>query len=370
MEPARDFVIVGGGTAGWMAAAALAKCAGTQRRRITLIESEAIGTVGVGESTIPPIQIFNRLLGIDEDEFVRETNATFKLGIEFIDWRQKGDSYFHNFGLLGADLRTGVSFIQYWLRWAQSGGDPDQLRFSSEAEAARAGKFGRAPALTSGGQPNINYAFQFDASTYAAYLRRYSEKRGVVRREGKVVNVRQNPETGFVEAVDMEDGSSVRGDFFIDCSGFRGLLIEQVYTAGFEDWSEWLINDRAAAVPAERMAAARALHRRASAGSGLAMAHPAPAPDRQRLRVLQRVHLRRRSVVRSWSGRLKGPLLPTRRCCVSRPVGGALPGSRTASRSGSRAGSWSRSNRPAFISSRRQSRSSSTTSRTGFPTRC
>ena len=253
MEPLRDFVIVGGGTAGWMAAAALAKCAGTQQRRITLIESEAIGTVGVGESTIPPIQLFNRLLGIDEDEFVRETNATFKLGIEFIDWRQKGTSYFHNFGLLGADLRTGVSFIHYWLRWAQSGGDPDQLLFSSEAEAARLGKFGRAPAPAGGGQPNINYAFQFDASTYAAYLRRYSEKRGVVRREGKVVNVRQNPENGFIEAVDMEDGSSLQGDFFIDCSGFRGLLVEQVYKAGFEDWSEWLINDRAAAVPAERM---------------------------------------------------------------------------------------------------------------------
>ncbi|HWU92170.1 MAG TPA: tryptophan 7-halogenase, partial [Sphingomicrobium sp.] len=111
MEPIRDFVIVGGGTAGWMAAAALAKCAGTQQHRITLIESEEIGTVGVGESTIPPIQQFNRLLGIDEDEFVRTTNATFKLGIEFIDWRRIGENYFHNFGLLGADLRTGISFI-------------------------------------------------------------------------------------------------------------------------------------------------------------------------------------------------------------------------------------------------------------------
>ncbi|MBV9528849.1 tryptophan halogenase family protein [Sphingomonas sp.] len=253
LEPARDFVIVGGGTAGWMAAAALAKCAGTQQRRITLIESEAIGTVGVGESTIPPIQLFNRLLGIDEDEFVRETNATFKLGIEFVDWRRVGERYFHNFGLLGADLRTGVSFNHYWLRWAQSGGDPDQLRFSAEAEAARLGKFGRTPGAAGSGQPNINYAFQFDASTYAAYLRRYSEKRGVIRREGKVVDVRQDPETGFIDAVQMEDGSSIQGDFFIDCSGFRGLLIEQVFKAGFEDWSHWLPNDRAAAAPAERM---------------------------------------------------------------------------------------------------------------------
>jgi tryptophan halogenase len=253
MEPISDIVIVGGGTAGWMAAAALAKCAGAQRHKITLIESQEIGTVGVGESTIPPIQLFNRLLGIDEDEFVRETNATFKLGIEFTDWRHVGHRYFHNFGLLGADLKTGVSFIQYWLRAAQSGGDPDQLLFSAEAQAARHGKFGRTPP-SSGGQPNINYAFQFDASTYAAYLRRYSERRGVVRREGKVVGVRQHPESGLIEAVEMEDGSTVAGDFFIDCSGFRGLLINGVYQSGFEDWAQWLPNDRAVAVPAERMA--------------------------------------------------------------------------------------------------------------------
>ncbi|MGZ2411080.1 tryptophan 7-halogenase [Sphingomonas sp. F9_3S_D5_B_2] len=254
IEPGREFVVVGGGTAGWMAAAALAKTVGTQQARITLIESEAIGTVGVGESTIPPIQLFNRILGIDEDEFVRETNATFKLGIEFIDWKRVGHSYFHNFGLLGADLRTGISFIHYWLRWAQSGGDPDQLRFSTEAEAARLGKFGRTPRSATGSQPSVNYAFQFDAATYAVFLRRYSERRGVVRREGKVVDVRQNAETGFIEAVQMEDGSRIAGDFFIDCSGFRGLLIEQVLKSGFEDWSHWLPTDRAAAVPAEAMA--------------------------------------------------------------------------------------------------------------------
>jgi tryptophan halogenase len=254
MQPIRDIVIVGGGTAGWMAAAALAKCAGTAQHRITLVESQEIGTVGVGESTIPPIQLFNALLGINENEFVRETHATFKLGIEFVDWQRIGHNYFHNFGLLGADLGTRVSFIHYWLRWAQAGGDPDQLQFSAEALAARSGKFGRTPPSPGGAQPNVNYAFQFDASTYAVYLRRYSERRGVVRREGKVVNVRQNGETGLIEAVEMEDGSSIRGDFFIDCSGFRGLLIEQVYKAGFEDWSHWLPNDRAAAVPAERMA--------------------------------------------------------------------------------------------------------------------
>jgi tryptophan halogenase len=254
MQPIRDIVIVGGGTAGWMAASALAKAAGTAQIRITLVESQEIGTVGVGESTIPPIQRFNKLLGIEENEFIRATNATFKLGIEFVDWRRVGESYFHNFGWLGADLGTGISFMHYWLRWARSGGDPDQLQFSAEALAARAGKFGRTPPSPGRVQPNVNYAFQFDASTYAAYLRRYSERRGVVRREGKIVDVRQNGESGLIEAVELEDGSQIRGDFFIDCSGFRGLLIEQVYQAGFEDWSHWLPNDRAAAVPAQRMA--------------------------------------------------------------------------------------------------------------------
>lgn len=248
----RDIVIVGGGTAGWMAAAVLAKTLGTQNVRTTLIESEEIGTVGVGESTIPPIIIYNRLLGIDEDEFVRETHATFKLGIEFIDWKRIGQTYFHNFGLLGADLQTGILFHHYFLRWLKSGGDPDQLLFSPEAEAARLGKFGRVPQAQGSWQPTINYAFQFDASTYAAYLRRYSERRGVVRREGRIVGVRQDGSTGYIEAVEMQDGSLVRGDFFIDCSGFRGLLIEGAFQAGFDDWSHWLPNNRAAAVPAER----------------------------------------------------------------------------------------------------------------------
>jgi tryptophan halogenase len=248
----RDIVIVGGGTAGWMAAAVLAKTGGTHR--VTLVESEEIGTVGVGESTIPPIILFNQLLGIDEDEFVRETNATFKLGIEFVDWRRVGHTYFHNFGMLGADLHTSIPFIHYWMRYMQSGGDPDQLRFSSESEAARRGKFGRVQRTPPGAQPNMHYAFQFDASTYAAYLRRYSERRGVVRKEGRIVGVRQNGESGYIEAVEMQDGSIVRGDFFIDCSGFRGLLIEGAFKAGFEDWSHWLPNNRAAAVPAEGMA--------------------------------------------------------------------------------------------------------------------
>jgi tryptophan halogenase len=249
----RNFVIVGGGTAGWMAAAALSRVAGTQTSSITLVESEEIGTVGVGEATIPPILHFNHILGIDEDEFVRETNATFKLGIEFVDWRRLGHTYFHQFGLFGAKIHNGAPFIQYWLRWLRSGGDPDYQLFNTEALAAREGKFGRISPQERGELPNVNYAFQFDAATYAAYLRRYAERRGVVRTEGKVVNVRQNGESGFIEAVELNDGRVVNGDFFIDCSGFRGLLIEGTYKAGFEDWSQWLPNNRAAAVPSERI---------------------------------------------------------------------------------------------------------------------
>ena len=249
----RNLVIVGGGTAGWMAAAALAKVAGTQTHSITLVESEEIATVGVGEATIPPILHYNHILGIDEDEFVRETNATFKLGIEFVDWRRLGHTYFHQFGLFGAKIHNGAPFIQYWLRWLRSGGDPDYQLFNSEALAAREGKFGRIAPQERGELPGINYAFQFDAATYAAYLRKYAERRGVVRTEGRVVNVRQNGECGFIEAVELNDGRVVSGDFFIDCSGFRGLLIEGTYQAGFEDWSQWLPNNRAAAVPSERI---------------------------------------------------------------------------------------------------------------------
>lgn len=252
-EPIRDIVIVGGGTAGWMAAAAFAKVIGTQNHTITLIESEEIGTVGVGEATIPPIMQYNALLGIDEDEFVRETNATFKLGIEFIDWRRPGSSYFHPFGLFGAAIAGGVGFMNYWLRWVRSGGDPDFRLFIAEAEAARRNRFARTQNSPDGQLPRVNYAYQFDAATYAAYLRRYAERRGTIRREGRVVDVEQHTETGYIEAVKLADGTRIAGDFFIDCSGFRGLLIEGVYKAGFEDWSQWLPNNRAAAVPCERV---------------------------------------------------------------------------------------------------------------------
>lgn len=244
-------VIVGGGTAGWMTAAALAKVFGGQRLNITLIESEQIGTIGVGEATIPMIQLYNSVLGLDENEFVRETNATFKLGIEFVDWRRPGHSYFHPFGMLGVDM-DGIGFIHYWMRWRKSGGNLDYSHFNAETEAARARRFmrtqGEVGPMT---MPGINYAFQFDASLYAAYLRRFSEKRGVQRIEGKIVDVLQAPDSGNIRSVKLENGQSIDGDLFVDCSGFRGLLIEQVYKAGYDDWSHWLPVNRAAAVPCE-----------------------------------------------------------------------------------------------------------------------
>ena len=245
-------VIVGGGTAGWMAAAALSKVLGAGDRTITLIESDLIGTVGVGEATIPPIQLFNRTLGIDENEFVRETSATFKLGIEFVGWRRPGHSYIHPFGPFGVD-HNGTAFSHYWLRWVKEGGDPDNERFCAEAVAARHGRFMRTTQVGTQRLPPINYAFHFDAGLYATYLRRFAEARDVTRIEGQIVQADQDPESGSIIQVRLKDGRAVQGDLFIDCSGFRGLLIEETLKAGYDDWSHWLPADRAAAVPCARV---------------------------------------------------------------------------------------------------------------------
>jgi tryptophan 7-halogenase len=246
----RSIAIIGGGTAGWMTAAALAKVLGRDYASITLVESDAIGTVGVGEATIPQINIFNRMLDIDEDEFVRRTKGSFKLGIQFVDWGKKGNTYFHPFGAYGVNME-GISFHAYWLRLFQQNKAPWIDDYSIQAKAAEAGKFMRP--IDAGNSPlsKITYAFHFDAGLYALFLREHAEARGVVRKEGKVVNVVQRSDDGFIEAVMLEDGTRIEADLFIDCSGFHGLLIEGTMKAGFTDWSKWLPCNSAVAVPCE-----------------------------------------------------------------------------------------------------------------------
>ena len=246
-------VIAGGGTAGWMAAAALSKTL-RGKVRITLIESDEIGIVGVGEATIPMIQLFNKLLEIDEDEFVRQTQATFKLGIEFVNWGRPGDVYMHGFGRIGQELWT-VGFDQYWQRLQRAGKAQDLAQYSITRAAAKANKFMR-PDASLGNSPlaEIAYAFHFDAALYSKYLRGLAEPRGVVRTEGKIVDVQlrsQGPHAGHVQSVQLDSGQVIEGDLFIDCSGFRGLLIEQTLKTGYEDWTHWLPCDRALAVPCE-----------------------------------------------------------------------------------------------------------------------
>lgn len=244
----QQVVIVGGGTAGWMTAAALAKVLGESYCRIRVVESEDIGTVGVGEATIPQIQLYNRMLGLDEDEFVRETRATFKLGIQFVDWTRIGSSYIHAFGEVGRDME-GIPFHHYWLKLQRAGEAADIADYTLGARAALHNRFMRS--IDAGNSPlsNIAYAFHFDAALYARYLRKFAEKRGVLRTEGKVVHTSLDSHTGFIESLRLQSGEEVRGDLFVDCSGFRALLLGQALGAGYEDWSHWLPCDRAWALP-------------------------------------------------------------------------------------------------------------------------
>nr|WP_295112911.1 tryptophan halogenase family protein [uncultured Caulobacter sp.] len=244
----RRVVIVGGGTAGWMTAAALGRFLKDGYTKVTLVESEAIGTVGVGESTIPQINIFNRMLGLDENDFVKKTKATFKLGIDFVDWKHIGHSYHHPFGPYGVDME-GVSFHAYWLKARAMGLTDDLGEFSLQTVAGRQSKFMRPNGQANSPLGGIAYAFQFDAGLYARFLREYAEARGIVRQEGRIQSVQQDGERGHVTSVTLESGQVIEGDLFIDCSGFRGLLIEQTLKAGYEDWSHWLLNDRAVAMP-------------------------------------------------------------------------------------------------------------------------
>ena len=246
-----NIVIVGGGTAGWMAAAALGRLIAGTPVSVTLIESEAIGTVGVGEATIPPFVEFNQMLEIDEREMMAACQASFKLGIQFVNWGNQGDSYIHPFGAYGYPM-GGMSFHQIWHRFQQQGDRRPIQAFNLETMAAYFGKFSRSQDYAGEDLPPINYAYHLDAGLYAAFLRKYAEARGVVRQEGRIGDVKLDGETGFVTSVVLESGQEIAGDFFVDCSGFRGLLIEQALETGYEDWSHYLPCNRAVALPCAR----------------------------------------------------------------------------------------------------------------------
>ena len=246
----RNIVIVGGGSAGWMTAAALSSMLASRSVQITLVESEQIGTIGVGEATIPDVINFNAMLGIDEAEFLRATNGTFKLGIEFVNWGRIGESYIHPFGPHGVDM-NGIDFHQYWLRYREANPASVIEDFSLSALAAKGHKFTHPNNDPRSVLSHLRYAYHFDATAYARYLRSYSEARGTKRVEGKVVDVRCDGESGFISSVELEDGRQVAGDLFIDCSGFRGLLIDQALGVAFEDWSHWLPCDTAQAIACE-----------------------------------------------------------------------------------------------------------------------
>jgi tryptophan halogenase len=245
-----SIVIVGGGTAGWMTAALFSKLL-ARNMRIRLIESDEIATIGVGEATIPPIKLYNQALELDENDFMRRTQGTFKLGIEFVNWGKLGESYIHGFGKIGQELGI-LKCYQYWLKMHRLGSVPGLDQYSINTVAPRHGKFMRSvPDMKSSPLADITNAFHFDAGLYARFLRGYAEARGVVRTEGKILDTVLREADGFIDAVVMQSGERIGGDLFIDCSGLRGLLIEQALHTGYEDWSHWLPCDRAIAVPCE-----------------------------------------------------------------------------------------------------------------------
>jgi tryptophan halogenase len=238
--PLRRIVIAGGGTAGWMAAAAIARTL-SKAVELTLIESDAIGTIGVGESTIPPLVTYNRLLGINEADFMRATQATFKLGIGFENWKEVGHRYFHSFGSTGKDHWT-AGFQHFWLNGLERGHSEPYDDYCLELSAAYAGKFAHLP------DDRMNYAYQLDSTLYAKFLRSMAEGDGAVRIEGKIADVELDGTSGDIAALKLESGQHIEGDLFVDCTGFRALLIEGALNAGFEDWTHWLPCDNAIAI--------------------------------------------------------------------------------------------------------------------------
>jgi tryptophan halogenase len=240
MKTITKVVIAGGGTAGWMAAASLSKLIG-KNLDISLIESDEIPTVGVGEATIPSLLILHQLLQIKEQEFVAAVHGTFKLGISFENWRDINENYIHSFGFTGKDC-WAAGFQHFWLKGRQEGISQDFGQYCAELVAAKHNKFAVLPNLA------LNYAYHIDAGLYAGFLRRIADEHGVKRIEGKIVEVGTNEQTGYIEHVKLNSGQVIEGDLFIDCTGFRGLLIEQTLHTGYDDWSHWLPCDSAVAV--------------------------------------------------------------------------------------------------------------------------
>lgn len=242
MQQVKKVVIAGGGTAGWVAAAALSK-----RLKglidVVLIESEEIGTVGVGESTVPPVQLFHNLLGIDEQDFMKATDATFKLAISFENWGQTGDQYFHPFGVTGKGSFL-TDFQHYYLHGLSQGVDAPFGDYCYELQAAKLHKFGKTEKSV------INYAYHLDAGRYARFLRKFSEDLGAVRIEGKIAQVQQHV-NGDIRSLVLESGQEITGDLFIDCTGFRALLIEQTLKTGYDRWDHWLPCNKAVVVQTE-----------------------------------------------------------------------------------------------------------------------
>ena len=246
----RHVVIVGGGTAGWMTAAALVNFfRGSPDWLVTLIESSEIGTVGVGEATLPTIRAFNARLGIDEVDFIRKTQATFKLGIEFADWHRVGERFFHPFAPYGRKIQ-GASFHHAWLRMRAAGDNASIGEYSLPAAMAAGQRFAQPAAQPTVPFANFAYAYHFDATLYAQYLREYAlAVPGVRRVDARVVNVSLRSDDGFIESLLLDSGEVMSGDLFVDASGLRGVLIEQALATGYEDWTRWLPCDRAVAMP-------------------------------------------------------------------------------------------------------------------------
>jgi tryptophan halogenase len=242
-----DIVIAGGGTAGWVAAATFARFLGN-RASITLVESDAIGTVGVGEATIPQIHNLIIGLGLDQADFLRQTNGTFKLGIEFADWVRSGESYIHSFGQTGRGVGL-IPFRQLWLRGRALGVAADFGEYSFNIAAARLGRMSKNAGSNT--LPELAYAYHFDASLFAKMLRNYAEERGVRRVEGMILDVERDPQSGDITALALEQERRIPGTFFIDCSGFRSLLLGKTLEVPYLDWSQWLPCDSAFAVPCE-----------------------------------------------------------------------------------------------------------------------